>query len=300
MTSDAKVGLLLGLVFIFVIAFIINGLPNFTRKNNNNELTTNMIRLQNDSLGVGARERKAKEAFDRRYLKPNQTAVQNEYAAMPRPEKTQSIQVSRDSIKAGDIRFSAQLPNKPQPGQNLQTTQISVSIPAEQISARKNQLQQKKNVKTSRTRYYTVVNGDSLAVIAKKFYGQLEGNREININRIYKANRRILKSRDEIHIGQKLVIPPLSGFAEKSGGTAKVLSSGKFEQVKSVGRRHSLNRSSKRKRVHIVGDGESLWKIAAKTLGDGNRYGEIAKLNASILEDEDTLVIGMRLKLPAR
>ena len=28
MTSDAKIGLLLGLVFIFVIAFIINGLPN--------------------------------------------------------------------------------------------------------------------------------------------------------------------------------------------------------------------------------------------------------------------------------
>ena len=28
MTSDAKIGLLLGLVFIFVIAFVINGLPS--------------------------------------------------------------------------------------------------------------------------------------------------------------------------------------------------------------------------------------------------------------------------------
>lgn len=31
MTSDAKIGLLLGLVFIFVIAFIINGLPGSAR-----------------------------------------------------------------------------------------------------------------------------------------------------------------------------------------------------------------------------------------------------------------------------
>ena len=29
MTADAKVGLLLGLVFIVMIAFLINGLPNF-------------------------------------------------------------------------------------------------------------------------------------------------------------------------------------------------------------------------------------------------------------------------------
>ena len=31
MTTDAKVGLLLGLVFIVIIAFLINGLPDFLR-----------------------------------------------------------------------------------------------------------------------------------------------------------------------------------------------------------------------------------------------------------------------------
>ena len=39
MTSDAKIGLLLGLVFIFLIAFIINGLPSFNNNKDNNELT---------------------------------------------------------------------------------------------------------------------------------------------------------------------------------------------------------------------------------------------------------------------
>lgn len=294
MTSDAKVGLLLGLVFIFIIAFIINGLPNFTRKSNNNELTTNMVRIQKGSPGIGARERRAAEAFDRStYQRQTPTATRNESASISRPQLNRSI---KTSTEAGEIRFSAQLPNNPKPDRHIQTTRRAVSISAKQISARKNQL----HIKPSRTRYYTVADGDNLAVIAKKFYGQLEGNRAINTNRIFKANRRTLKSPDDIYVGQKLMIPPLSGLAQKPVGTARLLSSGKFEQVKSIGRRHPLKRTSKRTRVHIVRDNESLWKIAAKTLGNGNRYGEIAKLNASILENEDALAIGMRLKLPPK
>jgi nucleoid-associated protein YgaU len=43
-----------------------------------------------------------------------------------------------------------------------------------------------------------------------------------------------------------------------------------------------------------------LWRIAAEKLGDGSRYKEIAKLNAGVLDGEDNLVVGMRLKIPAR
>jgi hypothetical protein len=51
MTSDAKIGLLLGLVFIFVIAFIINGLPNFGNRTNSAE-ATEMMGVQGDNLDV--------------------------------------------------------------------------------------------------------------------------------------------------------------------------------------------------------------------------------------------------------
>ena len=37
MTADAKIGLLLGLVFIVIIAFLINGLPNFFKSEETNE-----------------------------------------------------------------------------------------------------------------------------------------------------------------------------------------------------------------------------------------------------------------------
>jgi len=47
-----------------------------------------------------------------------------------------------------------------------------------------------------------------------------------------------------------------------------------------------------------VGRGESLWKIAERTLGDGKRWREIAELNPAI--DPDRLELGALLKLPAR
>ena len=56
MTSDAKIGLILGLVFIFIIAFIINGLPKLRGETDSNELTE--ILVTNESPGVGGLERR--------------------------------------------------------------------------------------------------------------------------------------------------------------------------------------------------------------------------------------------------
>jgi nucleoid-associated protein YgaU len=46
-----------------------------------------------------------------------------------------------------------------------------------------------------------------------------------------------------------------------------------------------------------VGTGENLWRIAERALGDGKRWGEIAKLNPRV--DPDKLLLGQVLKLPA-
>ncbi len=68
-----------------------------------------------------------------------------------------------------------------------------------------------------------------------------------------------------------------------------------FKKVKSV-----IGGSSVGRRSYVVQEGDTLWRIAAENLGSGTRYGEIAKLNAGILEDEEILAVGMRLKIPAR
>ena len=266
MTSDAKIGLLLGLVFIFIIAFIINGLPSFRKDANNNELTTDMAGSQNNSLGLATKERK----------------------------------VSREVINQS-IRFRAPLPKSASAVK--ETVEVKSVIPAQSLPAvKKKETHKVKPSKPTLPKVYVVGEGDNLAVIAQKFYGSEDGNKRINITRIFEANRKFLKSSDEIYVGQKLIIPPLSASHRNKSKIDSLLASPMLEKVESIGKRHfsADSRKAKQSKRHVVREGDSLWQIAAEQLGDGNRYGEIAKLNADILDDEDSLSVGMRLEMPAR
>ncbi|MCI0499532.1 MAG: LysM peptidoglycan-binding domain-containing protein [Planctomycetales bacterium] len=50
---------------------------------------------------------------------------------------------------------------------------------------------------------------------------------------------------------------------------------------------------------YVVKDGDSFWKIAAAQLGSGIRYKEILALNPQLKEDS-TLVVGSKIKIPAK
>ena len=286
MGSDAKIGLLLGLVFIFLIAFLINGLPNFLKDRNNNELTTNMVGLQNNPPGLAAKERKAQEVFNR---------IES---VKKRPVKVQTSPSDNQSI-----RFETALPKETS---TVKETNKSIEIkrtaapvlPAPIITPKRGA----ETVKPTLPKVYVVGEGDNLTVIAKKLYGSEQGSKRINITRIFDANREFLKSPDEIHIGQKLIIPPLSAPAPNKSRVSSILASPMLEKVKSIGKRHLSAESRKaiQSKRYVVREGDSLWRIAAEQLGDGSRYGEIAKLNADILEDEDSLTVGMPLKMPVR
>lgn len=282
MGSDAKIGLLLGLVFIFLIAFLINGLPNFLKDRNNNELTTNMVGLQNNPPGLAAKERKAQEVFNR---------IES---VKKRPVKVQISPTDNQSI-----RFETALPKnvsavkKTNKAIEIKRTAAPV-LPAPIITPKRGA----ETVKPTLPKVYVVGEGDNLAVIAKKLYGSEQGSKRTNIARIFDANRRFLESPDEIYVGQKLVIPSLSAPVPDKSRVSSVLASSMLEKVKSIGRRH-LSADGHR-RWYVVREGDSLWRIAAEQLGSGSRYSEIADLNADILDDEDSLAVGMRLKMPVR
>ncbi len=55
---------------------------------------------------------------------------------------------------------------------------------------------------TGKGQTYTVVSGDSLSKIAKRYYGDAN-----QWNRIYEANRDQIKNPDLIHPGQRFTIP---------------------------------------------------------------------------------------------
>ncbi len=290
MTSDAKVGLLLGLFFIFMIAFLINGLPNFRGETNNNELTTNLVNLENDSLGLAARERRAQEAFNRTELAEIRSSDAVGFQTIQEnSEEIRSVTALPKSVSAVEApKNSTVIEPKIGPKQSLP------------ITATETEVSRHKPSKPTLPTTYVVGNGDNLADIAKKFYGPEEGNKKINVARIFEVNRRVLTSPHEISVGQKLIIPPLS--TSDRNKTRSGLPSAMFSKVESIGSRQpsSPGSGTKQSKWYVVRDGDSLWKIAAKQLGGGSRYAEISKLNAGVLDDEDNLIIGMRLRMPAQ
>jgi nucleoid-associated protein YgaU len=153
-------------------------------------------------------------------------------------------------------------------------------------------------VKAFKQTTYVIQKGDNnLAKIAKKFYGETEGNRIVNINKIYEANKKTLKSPDKIFIGQKLIIPKPAPPVKPQ--PSEILGGSMFQNVQSVGgtnRSNNLIRNNGK--WYVVKENDSLWKIAAEQLGSGARFEEISKLNVSILTDKNKLKPGMKLLLP--
>lgn len=279
MTSDAKIGLLLGLVFIFIIAFVINGLPSFRTKVSNNELTINGTR--NNPPAFGAKEREI----------INQTEL---------IEKQITARVQNPQNNSRDVRYTSSLPEN-----NLVAKQTDVTKPTPiqpSPTVKEKNISEVNPSKPTLPRIYVVKEGDSLASIAKNFYGSEEGNKKLNIERIFKVNRKVLKSPDAIYPEQKLIIPPLTAYRHDKDKVKSVFSTAMFKKAESIGQRHlpADNRRTKQGRLYIVRENDNLWRIATEQLGNGKRYTEIVKMNSDVIDDEDNLPVGTRLKLPAR
>jgi nucleoid-associated protein YgaU len=288
MTSDAKVGLLLGLFFIFVIAFIINGLPRFHNDTNGNELTT----MPNNSF-IGSNERKAQAALRLERPVRNQRESIEETQEPTRTEGKfrYKMPLSQDNVALNSEHLTTVSQEKVKPTVQVPDAikKVTVNVP--------------KQVNPRLPKIYVVQAGDNLAKIAQNFYGTARGNKTINVNRIFEANRRLLKSPDAISVGQKLVIPLLKAESKNAS------SGGVMGRIKStISRAGSSTTTPTKTRPkppttrkttnYTVREGDSLWRIAEKKLGDKERFREIIKLNA--LDDEDYLKVGQRLLIPAR
>lgn len=207
MASEAKIGLLLGLVIIFVVAFVINGLPHFGINDSSDDLA-NVL----DSNPPGIRP-----GIPQGILGSGRTSAPTPDETQPGPEDNERF---RDSL----------------PGA------ISASEVAKQLepdaTEGSSEIMQPKPAPPAWPKVHIVRKGDNLGDIAKIHYGSKEGNRRANVLRIFKSNRNVLESPDKIFPGQKLIIPSpwASGASRKT--IEQIFPASMFEQVESIGRTH--------------------------------------------------------------
>jgi nucleoid-associated protein YgaU len=375
MTSDAKIGLLLGLVFIFVIAFVINGLPSL-RPPTVGKVEVTTMAGEDFEAGIEGKTGAVpnlNELLDQPRTGSEPAPVATEPPKAAGPETPQPAgplasgpQTSQPSTASDEgVRFSTALsgisklldqlpqlvpPNRggtfsmdtPKPASDQpaasehqpvaaasqpRVESPSESKPAEMLTKATDVLDPakpatvaSKPVTIPGSKTYVVVAGDTLPAIAKRFYGPEEGNRLANIDRIFQANLTMLKSPAEVYVGQKLVIPPPLPPLSKPATTlttaakttttpapnpnkpADMLPKTLFEKVESLGKRApaAVPPPTPEGRWYTVQDGDKLWKIAATQLGAGSRWDEIYKLNSEILTNQDSLQVGIRLRLPAK
>ncbi|MBL7185198.1 MAG: LysM peptidoglycan-binding domain-containing protein [Phycisphaerae bacterium] len=316
MTSDAKIGLLLGLIFIFVIAFIINGLPSFRNATNNSELTTNMVSSQHENWGIGTNERKVQDGFDWAG-QPIEKPVEEEVPSPAAEEEKEDVRfempipgnitiVEETSIEITPELIERTLTQSSDPVIQPATEQIAPE-PVETIVIELPPAEKKPKPRPARgvmPKVYVVSDGDTLGSIAKKFYGPVEGNKIANVLRMFEANRKSLESMHKIDVGQRIIVPPPRTSKPDEIKAESTPANSIFEKANQIGRRlfsgDKGEPKAKQPRQYVVQDGDTLWRVAAAQLGDASRYKEICKLNANVLPDENNLTIGLHLTLPAQ
>ena len=384
MTSDAKIGLLLGLVFIFIIAFVINGMPRFRNALENNDITATEDFVQPEPIGSSVRntpglfeqplaeepvnsavsnddnrpeltyhtpswsndssdmqaEHADQSHYPPTYYTQNSIIEQTTDYVAPAPENSdQQDLASSENLQDQNIdryhmqfAFNAnsqneggltQLANNTQDQPRFQSAgqggrwngnrpfggQGGIGQGTPRQGGQQDQSSQHQHGQEGQPnqmiqpKTYIIQEGDSnLAKIAKKFYGEEEGNRIINVTRLYEANKDVLKSADKIFVGQKIVIPPPVPAANPQ--PADILRGTMFQTVPSIGRAGNIMpptaNSQDTGRWYEVKKDDSLWKIAFEQLGKGSRFNEISELNTDILANKNKLMPGMKLRLPAK
>ena len=187
MTSDAKIGLLLGLVVIVIIAFLINGLPSLLNSaSSDGVVKTSIASYKAPSVGLSDKADQAVKAIN---------------------------DLTEPAHNYRDVRYTTVLPanavadvsnaeTKPARNSNEQKKSAAAGVLSKvKTFADKNLLSIKRSAKKIPSKY-TVRNGDSLWKIASVFLGDGERYYEI-----VELNRDVIYDAEDISVGMCLKLP---------------------------------------------------------------------------------------------
>ena len=124
---------------------------------------------------------------------------------------------------------------------------------------------------------YTVRAGDNLTRIAVRTLG--DGQRWDDI---FAANRNQLDNPGQVREGMVLVLPSVASVAPAPAEAAPA----------------ATGTAAARARTYTVKTGDNLTRIAARTLGDGQRWDDIFAANRDTLDAPESIRVGQVLRLP--
>ena len=330
-TKEGKIGLLLGLVFIVAIAVVLRGVhkdstaglqqdTNLISADTHQQATDQLINEAVRELSVtvnnhqpNTNETQNRPAADGAHGPGNQSGSAPVAVEITPTENDINTNVGvnpetaeNDEHNVPDVtvRYIGNLPgSRLQYDDNAQRQVRSVIVPPsgrleraidQVVTISANTAENNSPQQLSK---YVVREGDNLSKIAVKFYGKDQGNRLVNIDEIFKANRDKLSSIDEIWVGQELIIPAMKNAAPEAAPQYVRPADNSSENSRNNSRQSG---SKTKNNIYVVEEGDSLWKIAQQKLGDGARFEEIEELNESILRNRDNLWVGLRLKIPGK
>lgn len=274
MTADAKVGLLLGLFFIVIIAFLVNGLPNFIQEKDTSTTSVSIITPTGQDMEL---DNTASEAAHRLY--PPRAAAGQRTTQPP-----QEV-VVLDSLP--DQTPQVEIPDLVPRRQTQVVIQNDPPAVVQEVA------------QAPKARTHVVKSGENLAVIAQTYYGPEEGNRRIVIQKLYEANTGVLKSPDQVRVGHKLTIPPHNDLLNPSEKVVKAPNPTKTLLNKFSNLLEQVGEDNTQSvREYVVQKGDSLWDISEQLLGNGNRYPDIVKFNKDKNISPGDLPVGLRLSIP--
>lgn len=236
------------------------------------EVTSPVIRrtpTRRDPTTLGAQNR----GLSRERLRAERAAAE---AARPREQDQRALVAGIVPASEGmEARASARevhVLERSRPSRSSaqpEATPVASAPPARTEAARRG---------AERTRRYEIRPGDTLSEIAMRELGTMKRWKEIlEINPGLRA--------DHLVVGKSILLPAGSASPQpRRSKEPKPESKPKLASAETGG-------------TYLVREGDSLWKISERLLGDGSRWKEIAKLNAKI--DVDRLHPGMVLRVPA-
>lgn len=144
---------------------------------------------------------------------------------------------------------------------------------------------------------YTWKEGDTWRGIANTYYGDWQ-----RLDVLKRHN----EGRMDVQPGETVFVPVFAGECPVAAAEPMTAAVAKDSAPKEAAAKSGKKGKStpvtaaapSGKKMHVVTNGESLWKIAKAELGDGNRWKEIYDANRDLLDKPESIKKGMRLRIP--